>query len=336
MVGRHAGYVSTQGLILADLLREAGYEVIAVSAILNRFLRLADIIWTIIRRRREIDLLVIQTFGGPSFVIEDVVSYLGRRFGHRIIMHLHGGAMPEFMARYPQWTRRVLSRADLLVTPSEFLARAVKPYAARIIPNVIDLSDYPYRQRQKINPRLFWMRCFHPIYNPAMAVRALSRLRSAFPLAELVLAGQDEGMEAGIRRLAQTVGLNGAVRFPGFLNRAEKAQEGDAADIFINTSHVDNMPVTIVEACAMGLPVITTDVGGIKDLLIDGETGLLVPDNDDEAMCKAITRLLNDPALAGRLSNNGRRLAERSSWQQIRPQWEQVFAEVMRGRNAAL
>jgi glycosyltransferase involved in cell wall biosynthesis len=336
MVGRHAGYVSTQGLILADLLREAGYEVIAVSAILNRYLRLADIIWTIIRRRREIDLLVIQTFGGPSFVVEDVVSYLGRRFGHRIIMHLHGGAMPEFMARYPQWTRRVFSRADVFVTPSEFLARAVKPYAAQIIPNVIDLSDYPYRQRQKLNPRLFWMRCFHPIYNPAMAVRALSRLRSAFPQAELVLAGQDEGMEAGIRRLAQAVGLNGAVRFPGFLNRAEKAQEGDAADIFINTSHVDNMPVTIVEACAMGLPVITTDVGGIKDLLIDGETGLLVPDDDDEAMCKAITRLLNDPALAGRLSNNGRRLAERSSWQQIRPQWEQVFAEVMRGRNAEL
>jgi asparagine synthetase B (glutamine-hydrolysing) len=70
-------------------------------------------------------------------------------------------------------------------------------------------------------------------------------------------------------------------------------------------------------------------VGGIPDLLTDGETGLLVPDDDDEAMAKAILRLLNDPALAGRLSANGRQLAERSSWENVRLQWEELFAQVM-------
>src|SRR5262245_56483075 len=143
------------------------------------------------------------------------------------------------------------------------------------------------------------------------------------------MAGQDKGLEFEIRRLAEELGLNGAVHFPGFLDMAAKVKEGDAADIYINTNHVDNMPVTVVEACAMGLPVVATAVGGVPDLLTDGETGLLVPDNDDQAMTAAIQRLLNDPALAMRLSTNGRLLAERSSWEQVRPLWERIFAEVM-------
>lgn len=331
LIGRHAGHVTMQGLILSDLWKASGYPVIAVSSRLNRYLRLIDIVCTIIRRAREIDLLIVDTYGGPSFVVEDIATWLGRRFGHRIIMVLHGGAMPEFMARHPLWTRRVLRRADMLVAPSEFLAKAVSPYGfcARVIPNVINLSDYPYHHRRSVSPNLFWMRSFHPIYNPAMAVRVLKRLRAFTPEAKLVLAGQDKGLETDMRQLSESLGLNGSVSFPGFLNMSDKARQGVAADIYINTNNIDNMPVAVVEACAMGLPVIATDVGGISDLLKHGETGLLVPPNDDEAMCEAVKRLLNDPDLVERLSANGRQLAERSAWERVRPLWEQVIAEVM-------
>jgi glycosyltransferase involved in cell wall biosynthesis len=177
------------------------------------------------------------------------------------------------------------------------------------------------------------MRSFHPVYNPLMAIRVLARLRATMPTASLVMAGQDKGLEFETRRLAEALGLNGAVHFPGFLDMAAKVKEGDAADIYINTNHVDNMPVTVVEACAVGLPVVATAVGGVPDLLTDGETGLLVPDDDDQAMTTAIHRLLNDPALATRLSTNGRQLAERSSWEQVRPLWERIFAEVMARAN---
>ena len=136
-------------------------------------------------------------------------------------------------------------------------------------------------------------------------------------------------MQDVVQRLALRLGLNNAVRFPGYLAMAAKVQEGESADIFLNTNHVDNMPVSIIEACAMGLPVVATNVGGIADLLTDNETGLLVPDDDDEAMAAAVLRLLGDPDLASRLSANGRQLAERFSWEQVRPQWEQLFAEIV-------
>jgi len=336
MVGRNPGYITTQGQILADLFEEAGYSVVSFSPLLNKYRRLADIIRTLIRQRRNIDVLIVEVYGGPSFIAEDIASWLGRRFGQRVVMWLHGGAMPEFMARFPQWTRRVLGRADAVVTPSEFLARAVAPYGfqAHVIPNVVDLSAYPFRHRQRVSPRLFWMRTFHPFWNPLMAVRVLAHLRAMIPEASLVMAGRDKGFEAEARQLAEQLGLNGAIRFAGFLDMAEKVHEGQAADIFINTNRVDNMPVAVVEACALGLPVVATAVGGIPDLLTDGETGLLVPDDDDKMMVEAIKRLLNDSELAGRLSANGRHLAERSAWGQVRPRWEQLYADLMARRSS--
>ncbi|RMG45456.1 MAG: glycosyltransferase family 1 protein [Acidobacteria bacterium] len=333
MVGRHPGYVTTQGEILADLFSQEGYPVLAVSTHRNRYMRLVDIVGTLIRRRHEIDIQCLQVFGGPSFVVEDIASLIGRKFGQRIIMFIHGGAMPEFMARHPRWNQRVLGRADIIVAPSEYLARVIRQYGfqARVIPNVLELQHYPFRHRRQLTPRLFWMRAFHPIWNPEMAVRVLARLKQDLPEATLVMAGQDKGMQRQIQQLVHRLGLDGAVRFVGFLDMAGKAREGDAADIFINTTRIDNMPVSVLEACAMGLPVVATAVGGIPDLLTDGETGLLVPPDDIEAMVGAIKRLLNNPDLAGRLSANGRRLAEQSDWTRVRPQWEQLFNELMSG-----
>lgn len=337
MAGRNQGQVPSQGEILADLWRKAGHPVVCVSSSPNRYLRIADIIKTLIFQKRQIDLLCLQVFSGPSFIIADIASKLGRILRQPVVMVLRGGGLPEFMGRYPRWTSRVLSRANTLIAPSAFLARALIPYKlhGQVIPNVINLSKYPYRHRQVIQPRLLWMRSFHPIYNPMMAIRVLAQVKEKFPEANLVMGGQDKGLEIEVKHLAKKNGVESAVRFAGFLDMTAKAREGHSADIFINTNHIDNMPVSVVEFCAMGLPVVATAVGGIPDLLTHEETGLLVPDNDDQAMVAAILRLLNSSNLTGHLSSNGRLLATRSSREEVLPQWKRVFAEVIEGRNAS-
>lgn len=331
MVGSNPGHVTTQGEIVSGYFRRLGYPVITASSHPNRYARLADIVWTILQRRNEIDILIVHIYSGPSFVVEDIASILGKVFGRRMIMFLHGGAMPEFMARFPQWTRRVFSRASSIIAPSPFLAKAIEPYGfrAQVIPNVIDLSQYPYRQRAQLRPRLFWMRSFHEVWNPLMAVRVLARLRKRATDATLVLAGQDKGLQVEAQRLADSLGVLDAIRFPGYLKVEDKVREFGQADIFINTNRIDNMPVAVVEACAMGLPVVTTNVGGIPDLLTDGQTALLVPDDDDEKMAEAILSLLERPDLASHLSTNGRTLAEQSSWDQVRLKWEALFEQIL-------
>ena len=334
--GVNPGYVVTQGVRLSGHFRRAGYPVIAVSTSANRYLRLLDIATTLALKGRSIDILVVHVYGGPSFVVEDTASFIGRHSGARVIMLLHGGELPVFFARFPGWSRRVLRRAHAIVTPSPFLARAVETYglAAQVIPNVIDLTDYPYRERRALQPRLFWMRTFDPTYNPLMAIEVLRRVRRDYPGATLVMGGQDKGLQAVVERTAHEAGLREALELPGFLDRGGKSREGERADIFINTSHIDNMPVAVVEAAAMGLPIVSTAVGGVPDLLTEGESGLLVPDRDADAMAGAVLRLLGDPDLAANLSRGGRALALRSAWESVRPQWEALFATLLRDRGS--
>jgi len=250
MVGRNPGFVVTQGERLSTHFLEAGYSVLASSSSPNRYRRALDMIRTLLREHRRIDVVIIHVYGGRSFVVEDIASWVARRLKCRLIMSLHGGAMPEFMTRFPRWSSRVLGRAHALSAPSEYLSRAVRTRGlpCDVIPNVIDVQDYPFRLRRAIRPRLFWLRTFHRIYNPAMAVRVLARLRETHPEATLIMAGQDKGLQTETRRLAGALGLDGAIRFPGFLDMPGKTREGGEADIFINTSRIDNMPVTVVEA----------------------------------------------------------------------------------------
>lgn len=328
MLGRHPGVVTTQGELLADALAAAGHDVTRASDHPARLGRLVDIARTVLRARGRAEVLVVQTFGGPSFVVEDVASLLGRWGGMRIVFHLHGGAMPAFMQRHPRWTRRVLRRGDALVAPSAFLADAVRAHGfeARVIPNGIALADYPFRARTRLAPRLFWMRTFHPLYNPTLAVRVLARVRETHPDATLTMAGQEKGSGDAVRAEVARLGLGDAVRFVGFLDHAGKLAHGDAADVFLNTNHVDNTPVGVLEAAALGLPVVATDVGGLRHLVRHEESALLVADDDAEGMAAAVRRLLDEPALAERLSRNGRAVAERSAWGGVVAAWDALFA----------
>ena len=331
MVGRNPGRVTTQGEILSDMLAEAGYSVRAVSAAGNRYVRLADIVSHLLTRGRWADIQCLQVFSGASFVIADLASMIGKAWRQRVVMVLRGGALPDFMARHPAWARRVFARADAIVAPSPYLAHALEPYGfrSRVIPNLLDVSRYTFRHRTALEPRLLWMRGFHPLYNPEMAVRTLARLRAKVPEATLGMAGQDGPSRPAVLALARELGVDGAVRFLGFLGPEGKRAAGDEHDIFINTNRVDNTPVGLLEAAAMGMPIVSTGVGGIPHLFTHEETALLVSDDNDEAMAGAVLRLLADPDRTGHLSNNGRALAQSCSRERVLPQWQALFEGVL-------
>lgn len=331
MLGRNPGYVTTQGEFLTDLLRESGYDVVSTSVRPGRFRRLADTISTLHRELPRLDLVIVETYSGPSFVVEDIVTRMVRAHSKPLIMHLHGGGMPAFAMRFPKWSERVLRRAAALVAPSEFLAREMRPTAGevRVIPNILDVESYPYRHREHVTPRLLWMRAYHEIYNPLMALRVLARVREQLPEATLVMAGQDKGMRDVVAAGARELRLDGAVEILGFLDERRKREVAARCDVFLNTTNVDNAPVAVVEMAAFGIPVVTTDVGGIRDLVIDGYTGLLVNAGDADAMAEAVVRLVREPGLAARLSTAGAQLAAEWAWPPVRARWEKLFTEVL-------
>jgi glycosyltransferase involved in cell wall biosynthesis len=209
-----------------------------------------------------------------------------------------------------------------VVAPSAYLARAAAELGipARVIRNIVDPERCAFRRRRTLAPRLFWMRAFHDLYAPDLAVRVLARVRSSRPDATLVMAGPDKGTEQATRRLGESLQLDGALRFVGFLDSEGKAREAGRADVFLNTARVDNQPVAVLEAAAFGLPIVATAVGGVPDLLEHESTALLVPE-DAEQMARAVERLLEDPDLAERLSAQGRLLAEQSAPARVVGEW---------------
>lgn len=339
MTGSHPGVPMSQGEELVLRMRRDGYPVTSASGFASRYARLPDIFRTIATARRHCGVLLVQLYGGPSFLVEDLASRLGRRLGYRVLFHAHGGALPEFLGRHPRWARRVLSRAEAAIAPSTFLSEPLLRHGARavhVIPNVVEVQRYPHRIRHDIAPRLLWMRTFHPIYNPVMAIRVLALVLTIRPDARLVMAGPDKGLLAAVKEEAARLSVTHAVSFPGFLDHAGKVREGGAADVFLGTNRIDNMPVSLVEAAAMGIPIVATAVGGVPHMLRHHDNGLLVGDDDAHAMASEVLRLLEQPDLVRQLSARGRELAESCDWAAVRPLWDEVLYPEPASRAAEL
>jgi glycosyltransferase involved in cell wall biosynthesis len=330
MLGKHWGRIPNPAEELASHLLQQHHRCRLTSSHLNRYLRFFEILYSIVRLRKEVDIISLQVYGGRSFIVEDAASWLARFLRLRVVMVLHGGDMPRFMHRFPKWSHRVLSRAHSIVTPSAFLANELLPYGfrAKIIPNGIDLNLYPNRTRQSVRPKMLWMRAFHEIYNPQMAAETLRHLVSLYPDATLTMAGQDDGLLEAVRALTFEKKIQERVRFVGFLDASAKRREFALHDIFIHTNRVDNMPISLIEASAFGLPIVATSVGGVPYLVHDRENGVLVPPDDSAAMAVAIRCLVEEPELAERLSRNARTVGENHDWAVILPQWESLFQSV--------
>jgi glycosyltransferase involved in cell wall biosynthesis len=318
---------------LASRLEDEGWTVIRSSWRTDRIERLLDMVLTVWRRRRDYTIARVEVFSGLAFIWAEAACLSLRAAGRPYILSLHGGRLPEFAKRWPGRVRRLLASGRAVVAPSHYLVETMKGYRndIQLVPNALVLSDFPFRLRGPVAPRLVWVRSFHRIYNPSLAVRVLAALRADIPDVRLTMVGPDKGdgaLEATRREIAE-LGLEGVVDFAGAVAHEEIAQYLAGADIFLNTTNIDNTPVSVLEAMASGLCVVSTNVGGLPFLLQDGRDALLVPPDDIAAMSAAVRRLLAEPELARRLSSEARHEAERFDWSFVMSQWKALLAEGM-------
>jgi glycosyltransferase involved in cell wall biosynthesis len=152
-------------------------------------------------------------------------------------------------------------------------------------------------------------------------------LASEFPDISLVMIGPDRGDGSldRMRAVAAKCGVTGRLEVTGGIRKSEVGAMLARGDIFLNTTDVDNTPVSVIEAMACGLCVVSTNVGGIPDLLTHGEDAILVPARDSAAMAAGVRQILTNPELARRISENARRKAEEMDWPVVLPVWERIL-----------
>ena len=317
---------------LAERLRNAGGALVCVSGFRSGWLRALDLLSTALIKQKRYRVGVIDLYSGNAFLWGEALSVLLKMLGRPFVIVLHGGGLPEFAQTVPRRMKACLERADIVAAPSLYLLEALRPYRPdiRLLPNPLEIGSYPYRLRNRPRPELLWVRAFHKIYNPELAARVLALLQADFPEVHLTMVGRDkgDGSLAHAQKTAEQLGNLSRIQFPGGVHRTEVPSWLQRGDIFLNTSDVDNTPVSVLEAMACGLCVVSTDAGGIPQLLENGKDSLVVPRNDPGAMAAAVRRILTEPGLAETISSNARMKAERFDWSVVLPQWRELLTSL--------
>jgi glycosyltransferase involved in cell wall biosynthesis len=319
---------------LAEGLCKAGGNILTTSNKPGRILRLLDMLITIFHCKKDYKVALVDVYSGKAFIWAEICCFMLGLLNKSYVLNLHGGSLPSFAARWPNRMRRLLNSARIVVVPSAYLLETMVRYSSniRVLPNPIDVNKYNYRLRKKPLPRLVWLRSFHAIYNPSMAPRFMVSLLGKYPTAHLKMIGPDnkDGSYQDTKDLIVELGLVENMTLPGGIPKSDVPMCLDQGDIFINTTNVDNTPVSVLEAMACGMCVVSTEVGGIPYLIKNEHDGLLVPANDSEAMAAAVHRILTEPGLAELLSANARLKARQFDWSVILPVWQKLFLEVSR------
>lgn len=316
---------------LSQLLAKEGYLVIKSSDKFNKLVRLADMCFTVIKHRKTTNVVLIDTFSTYNFYYTVIVAVLCRLFSLKYIPILHGGNLPWRLDHSPKLAAFIFKNSYKNVSPSPFLQHEFqqRKMNAICIPNPIDISTIPFTQRKNEEVSLLWVRAFDKTYNPLLAIKVLSRLRKTFNNATLCMVGPDkDGSLKKTKKLAFDLQVSSWVTFTDVLSRKEWHKLSKNYNIFINTSNVDNTPVSIMEAMALGLPVISTDVGGIKFLISHNNNGILVSPNNEEQMEKAVLKLVNEVDFANQLVKNAREKVVNFDLNKVSVQWNKLLKDV--------
>lgn len=321
------GFTITTIESLGVLLENEGYTVYYASSKKNKLLRMLDMLVQTIRKAPQTDYVIIDTYATQNFWYALLVSQLCRLLNLKYIPILHGGNLPDRLKRDPRYCRLIFANAYINVAPSNYFYTIFKNAGfdnTVTIPNIIETKNYEFTNRIVRKPRLLWVRSLAQIYNPAMAIHVLAELKKDFPNAVLSMVGPDkENLLPGLKAVAAN--LNVDVEFTGRLSKPEWIAMSKQYDIFINTTTVDNTPVSVIEAMALGMPVISTNVAGIPYLVQDGYNALLVESGNVSQMVNAVKRLISEPGLTHQLTQNAHALVMTFDWEVVKRKWLQIL-----------
>lgn len=332
LIGNHLSKVTgTRGVCeeLTLRLRARGWQVITASDKYNRLLRILDMIYTAWHYRRSYTVASVEIYSGAAFIWAEAVCFILRCAGKPYVLTLYGGNLPDFARRWPRRVRRLLRSASAVTSPSRYFQEQLKPYCddIGIMPYGIDLDQYVYRLRANPRPHLVWLRAFHQLYNPSLIPSMLTHLLTDFPDLKIIMVGPDKG-DGSLQKMQQKaveLGVADRIETAGAIPKSAVPDVLQQSDIFINTTNADGMPVSVIEAMACGLCVVSTNVGGLPYLLQQDHDALLVPPEEPERMAAAVRSILTESSLAEKLSRNARQTAKQFEWPVVLLVWEKLL-----------
>ncbi|MAZ72109.1 MAG: glycosyl transferase family 1 [Flavobacteriaceae bacterium] len=326
---KNRGYTATAIDVLAPKLEKEGFVVRSVSDKKIKAWRMLEMLHTVWKYRKSTSLVLIDTYSTLNFYYAFTVAKLCRKLKLPYIPILHGGNLPFRLKNSPKKSSALFKGAYVNVAPSQYLMEAFKDHGYKnlvFIPNTLQLENYPFLLRKSLQPKLLWVRSFAQLYNPQMALDVLAMLRDKGYDATLTMVGpaKDISFEQCTTRAKKE---NLPVTFTGILSKEAWIYLSARHDIFINTTNFDNTPVSVMEAMALGLPVVSTNVGGLPYLIESSVEGLLVAPKNVTSFAEAIEKLVQTPKLAQNIALAARKKTEQFDWKVVKTQWITLLSQ---------
>jgi len=269
-----------------------------------------------------------------SFVLAPTPALLiGKLFGKKLLLNYHSGEAEDHLQRWRRSAIPTIRLADVLIVPSSYLVRVFAKFGlpAKPIFNLIETDRFVFRERPTLRPVFLCNRNFERHYRVDLVLRAFAIIQDRIPDARLIVAG-DGPERPSLERLARDLSLN--TEFTGRVGHERVVELYDSADIFLNGSEIDNQPLSLLEAFACGLPVVTTDAGGIPDMVTADKTALVGASGDYTQLAASALRLLDDSTLAQRIIEQAREECRKYQWEAVRDQWLNLYYELAAGPGA--
>jgi len=250
-----------------------------------------------------------------------------------VIINYRGGYARDYFSKSLRWIKPSMNKSDAIIVPSEYLKNVFSEFNfdVDVIPNIINLEKFkPKGQLQSAvegHPHLIVARNLESIYGIKTAIDAAKLLKESYPNLKLSIAGSGPQRDE-LKQYIRQAGLEENVILTGKLDPDEMVSLYHSADIMINPTTVDNMPNAILESMACGVPVVTTNVGGIPYIVKNESTALMVEVNNPVEMAKQVRKLCENPILYQTLVANGIAEIKQYSWTKIRQQWLSLYEQM--------
>jgi len=312
--------------VLSNLLKSEGFTIYKSSSKSYKVLRLLDMCFAILRYTSKVDYVLIDAFSTFNFYYALITSQLCRLCNLKYLPILRGGNLPYRLKQNQILSSLIFNNSYQNIAPSGYLKFEFEKrgYTTLLISNVIPIVNYNFKNRQKLHPRLLYVRAFAKIYNPTMAIEVLKELKNTYSKATLCMVGPDkDGTLDDVQQLIHKYDLKGSVEITGVLSKNEWHKKSEEFDIFINTTNVDNTPISVIEAMALGLTIVSTNVGGMPYLVENNIDGVLVDKNNATAMAVRIIEILDKNSIS--LAKNARIKSESFDCNIVKNNWVEIL-----------
>ena len=289
--------------------------------------KLLDMVSYMLRYRNEYDIIHIQAHSGLIVLVVWLSTLISRIYNKKTVVMYYGGGAHSFFKKFPRLIYLIFKRVDSVVVAGKYVQYAFSDLeiSTSIIPHTLDTSRWKSRVRQAATSKVVWVRSFEKIYNPNVMIEITNALSKDIADLEVVMVGTGTMLDECKNKI-KLLGLEKCLTIRSQINHHELAELYDWGDIFVNTSSIDNQPVTVLEAMSSGMVVVSSSVGGIPDIISNNKTGILVDSYSIDAFCKSIDRVVSDKSLANNISSNAINfISQTFSDNIIYSKWKEIY-----------